>query len=193
MRLFVGVELDDHVRAACAVAALDLQERLRRARANLAVRWIAEPNLHITLWFLGEVPDDKTAAIADALRLAWSTAAFTLTVSGSGAFPTSGAPRIVWLGVTEGGDRLADLYQELAVRLMPLGFEPERRSYQPHLTLGRVKEAGRTSWRTARSALTREAPRYGSCQVRAVTLFRSRLSPTGARYEPLLRVPLKKC
>lgn len=193
MRLFVGVELDDPVRAACAAAARVLERKLSRARADLTVRWTAESNLHITLWFLGEVPDAEAEAIVDALRPAWNTAAFEVSVSGAGAFPPSGQPRIIWFGVTAGAERMVDLHRELSGRLTRLAFEPERRSYKPHITVGRVKEAGRVRWSAARSALAEADVRGGTSHVQSVTLFRSRLSPAGARYEPLLRVPLKEC
>lgn len=193
MRLFVGVELDDPVRAACAAAARDLEERLRRARANIAVRWIPEQNLHITLWFLGNVGDEKAAAISDHLRAAWDIGAFSVTVAGAGAFPPSGPARIFWLRVTDGADPLTHLYRELASRLGPLGFEPERRPYHPHITIGRVKDANSVASRKARAALAAADVRPGSSRVRSLTVFQSRLSPGGARYEPLLRVPLKGC
>ena len=85
---------------------------------------------------------------------------------------------------------MAALYQEIAVRLAPLGFVPERRAYTAHLTISRVKEAGRGSSRILREQLADIPADCGTCRIAAVTLFRSRLSPRGAAYEPLLRVPL---
>jgi 2'-5' RNA ligase len=192
VRIFIGIELEDSLKAACGEAARELQERLRAARVNLQVRWIPEHNLHITLWFLGDVNDERAAAIVERLRLRWPVPPFTLTAAGAGAFPASGPPRIVWLGVTGGAKRMAELYQELAVRLPALGFEAERRPYSPHISIGRVKEAGRSAAR-ARSILGEAGVHPGSCRIGAVTLFQSRLSPAGARYEPLLRVPLEEC
>ena len=192
MRLFLGVELDEPLRAACAAAARELQEELQRARAKVAARWIPAESLHITLWFLGEVRDERVAPITDRLRDAWETAAFTLTVCGAGAFPPHGPPRLIWLGITEGSNSLSDVYRELGARLEPLGFEAERRPYHPHITIGRLTDAGRSA-RTVRTTLKASGVRPGSCQVCAVTLFRSHLSPHGSRYEPMLRVPLKGC
>jgi RNA 2',3'-cyclic 3'-phosphodiesterase len=193
LRLFIGVELDEPLRAACAAAARGLQERLRRARVTLAVRWTAEENLHITVWFLGHVPEEQTAIIVDRLQPVWAAPAFPVTVSGAGAFPPSGPPRTLWLGITQGADCMADLYRELAPRLAPLGFEPERRDYHPHITIGRVTGARGGPSRQARAIIETAGGPVGSCPVRSLTLFRSHLSPSGARYEPLLRVPLKEC
>jgi 2'-5' RNA ligase len=191
VRLFVGVELEDPLRAACAAAARDLEQRLRRARASLVVRWIPEQNLHITLWFIGHVDDAKAAAIRDSLCAAWEVTAFAIAIDGAGAFPPKGPPSTLWLGVTTGADRLTDLYRELEVRFAALGYEPERRPYHPHITIGRVKHAARAVSRQARAVLQSAGVKTGSGHVRSLTLFESRLGSGGARYDPLLRVPLK--
>jgi RNA 2',3'-cyclic 3'-phosphodiesterase len=190
LRLFVGVELDDRLRAASAAAAEDLERQLQVARSNLVVRWTPEQNLHITLVFLGHVQDENAVAIRASLQTIGSVSAFPFTIGGAGIFPPSGPPRILWLGVSRGVDRFTNLYGELATRLLPLGYEAEARPYHPHVTVGRIKDAGRAASRTARAAV--RCGEVGSGDVRAITLFASRLAPGGARYEALLRVPLKE-
>jgi 2'-5' RNA ligase len=190
MRLFVGVELDDAVRAACADAAARLRGRLTELGAEVTARWIDPENLHITVWFIGEVNDERAHAITSALQPGFATPAFDLVVRGSGAFPPSGRPRVFWIGVTDGHASMGQLFQDLKARLVPMGFEAEKRPYSPHVTIARVKEAGRGAARQVRDALAGVPADCGSCRVRAVTLFRSRLSPHGSKYEPLLRVPL---
>jgi 2'-5' RNA ligase len=126
----------------------------------------------------------------ETLRAPWRVTGFTLAISGAGAFPRSGPPRIVWLGVSRGANQLAAIYDELTVRLPPLGFEAEQRPYHPHVTIGRVRAPSRRT-APARGVLEAAAARAGEQGVTAVTLFRSRLSPAGAKYEPLVRVPLQ--
>jgi 2'-5' RNA ligase len=192
VRLFVGVELDQAQRRACATAIGDLQRQLSKVR-NFIVRWIPEENLHLTLWFLGEIKDEAAASLMDTLRTSWTIEPFNLAIGGSGAFPPSGPPRILWFGVTQGAASLEGTYRDLAARFAPLGYEPERRPYHPHVTIGRIKEIDRTGSRKLREVL-RDHDFTAGCQpVTALTLFQSRLSPHGARYEPLLRVPLRRC
>ena len=190
MRLFAGVELDERVRLACAEAARKLDEGLQRGRPRLAVRWIPEENLHITLWFFGEVADARAVEITERLRIAWQIPSFALTICGVGVFPPRGPIRIVWLGVGTGAEEMSAIYRELTTRLAPLGLEPERRAFHPHVTLGRARESTGSPQR-ARAALERHDLHAGTCEVKHLTLFQSRLSPHGARYEPLLRVPLQ--
>jgi RNA 2',3'-cyclic 3'-phosphodiesterase len=189
MRLFLGLELDDRTRAAVADVAERLRQRLQRAAPGLIARWIDPANLHVTLWFLGEVADDRVPHLSGTLNAPFSTRAFDLSLRGCGAFPPSGPPRVFWIGLGDGAD-ITRLHREVGERLAPVGFEPERRAFAAHLTIARVKDAGRTPSSRIRTALAELSSDCGTLHVSLVTLFRSRLSPRGAAYEPLLRVPL---
>ncbi|OFW06843.1 MAG: 2'-5' RNA ligase [Acidobacteria bacterium RIFCSPLOWO2_02_FULL_67_36] len=190
-RLFVAIELDDSVRAAAARAAEALAGRLSRSRPDLDARWVDAANLHITLWFIGHVGVDHAQAIQQAVADPFHIAPFDLHVTGFGAFPPSGAPRVFWLGVQEGQDSMRAVYEEVSRRLQALGYEPERRPYSAHLTVARVKDPGRGGHAELRRVLGDTPGDAGVSRIAAVTVFRSHLSPKGATYEPLLRVPLQ--
>ena len=160
--------------------------------AEREIRWIPADNLHLTIWFLGEVADARCEPVLDALRPAVDDRPFQLHLSDLGTFPPSGSPRVLWMGVSEGAEALARLHDAVGTRLAPLGFPPETRPYSAHLTLARIKEPFRRPARDAlRETLLRVKSDAGRCTVDALTVFRSRTAPTGARYEPLLRVPLR--
>jgi RNA 2',3'-cyclic 3'-phosphodiesterase len=189
VRLFVGIEIDNTVRARAAAIARSAQAVLDPV---LAIRWVAAENLHLTLWFLGEVSEPRATAILTAVGPPFDVSAFDLRIGGFGAFPRSGTPRVLWLGVEAGQHSLAALHAELIPRLHPLGFEPERRPFSAHLTLGRVKGPRGVAHPRELRALWRDLPAdAGVCWIQAVTVFRSRLSSKGAVYEPLVRVPLR--
>lgn len=189
MRLFIGAELADRVKKEAAAVSVLVRQRLREA-SGLDVRWVPPENLHITLCFLGEVADERGPAIADALdRPTFTVQPFALALRGLGCFPPAGPPRVFWIGVASGVTEMQRIHRELAARLAPLGFEPERRAYAPHVTIARVKHPG-GSPRMIRDVLAATPADCGVSDVAAITLFRSRLSPRGASYEPVLRVPL---
>jgi 2'-5' RNA ligase len=188
--LFIGVELDDAVTARAADAALELKARLGALAPGFTARWIDRANLHITLWFIGEVADQQSAAITGALGSAFDVAPFRLELGGCGAFPPSGPPRVLWIGTRTGIEPMRELYGRIENRLVPLGFRAARRPYTPHLTIARVKDPGGAPGRIIRQTIAAVPAVCGESAVNAVTLFRSRLSPRGAAYEPLLRVPL---
>jgi 2'-5' RNA ligase len=184
MRLFIGLELSDDVRSRAAAIAASLRKKLG---SRVTARWMTAENLHVTLWFIGEVAEDRAAAVMQSVDATFMTPSFDLELRGAGAFPLRGAPRVLWIGVGAGQDSMIGLHDELASRLKPLGFEGERRPYSAHLTLARVKECTARDVRNILRGISADA---GRCRIGALTIFRSRLSPKGAAYEPLVRVPL---
>jgi 2'-5' RNA ligase len=189
MRLFVGLALSDPVRHAAAAAANDLRRRLDAVDGQ-ALRWVNPSNLHITLWFLGEVADGRLQDLLGALDRPFAVPSFQMRLDSAGLFPASGPPRALWLRVGAGSDSLRAAHAELASRLEPLGFEPERRAYSAHLTVARFKQVQRSAVADIRRVVRESPVAIGPCDVSAITLFRSRLSPKGSEYESLLRVPL---
>lgn len=191
MRLFVAADPSDEVRHAAVAAVARLRRRLEKGSADHGIRWIAAENLHLTVWFLGEVSDSRAKPILEALARRLETPAFEIHLAGFGVFPPSGPPRVLWMGVTRGVGELSAVHDEIGRRLVPWGFAGEGRAYSAHLTIARVKEAPHGRARAAlRAALAAEPADAGACRITALTVFRSRTAPAGALYEPLLRVPL---
>jgi 2'-5' RNA ligase len=179
MRVFVAVELDEALRAKAARTADRLAEALGPG-ARRAVTWVAETNLHLTLRFLGEVDERVARQVQERIARPFSTPAFPLALGGLGAFPPAGPPRVLWLGVTEGGPGLLRLHEEIEARLDGLGFEREDRPFRAHLTIGRVKAPLGPSARRAIASVP--AVDLGRCTIGRVTLFESRLTPRGPVY-----------
>ena len=97
LRTFLAVEIDAAVRA----KAKELIEVLTSARAD--VKWVESDNLHLTLQFLGDVPENKIAEVAAAMqRGAAEVESLELEIRGAGAFPNPGKPRTIWLGAKKG-------------------------------------------------------------------------------------------
>jgi 2'-5' RNA ligase len=190
MRLFVGIELPDDVKLAAGAAAADLRARLESKAPRVALRWVDPANLHVTLWFLGELDDARASDVAAALNELFPVNAFELGFAGAGMFPSSGAPRALWLGIRSGAGELVALYAHTGSRLVRLGFVPEKRPYSAHLTIARFKSVRRTDVPVVRRVAADASVAIPGTIISAVTLFRSHLSPKGSRYESVLRVPL---
>ncbi len=186
LRLFVALEPPGPVRRQLKLLAAELRER--GGRAAREVRWVLPEQIHLTLQFLGNAPaerlDDVRRAVAGAAAAA---APLALSVRGAGGFPNARRPRVLWAGVEGEVEALAALARDLGARLAPLGFPPEERPFSPHLTLGRARD-GAAGLAGALAAVQDRA--LGAWRAEALTLFRSELSPGGARHEPLLRAPL---
>lgn len=187
MRLFVAVELDDTIVAEALRTANELRRRLG---ASLKLRWVPGENMHVTVRFIGHVPDDRVELVLESVRPAVQVRPFELALGACGVFPPTGPPRVLWIGLDEGLPSLRDLHAEFDRRLLPLGLRPETRPYSAHLTLARNTDASRGSGVAARDAVRATPPPSARGLISDVTVFESRLSPNGPTHVPLFRIPL---
>jgi 2'-5' RNA ligase len=179
IRAFLAIELPDAWRPGLA----QVQGELKRSHAD--VRWVQVGNIHLTLKFFGNVPEAEIGPLAQAAREAAAEAApLQLNATSAGAFPSPQAPRVVWLGL--GGDLvpLTHLYYRLEKAFAALGYPPETRAFNPHLTLGRVKSPANRA-RLAKMLAKLPPLDWPPFAVQELILFQSVLSPQGSKYTPL--------
>ena len=176
MRLFVAVNLPENERRAAFDAAAPLRH------GDLPVKWVQPAGLHVTMKFLGDVPEDRAAPIAAALDAAVRAARpFEVMLGGIGAFPSSARPRVIWLGV-EIHPALELLANDIEKALQPFGFEAELRPFRPHVTIGRAKQGARHGALAAFERLAAGVAYDGVAPVTSVDLMESILRPDGAEY-----------
>jgi len=184
LRLFVALEPPDAVRRRLAALVADL----RRAGGAGRVRWVEPANVHLTLHFLGNAPEARLEEIRRAVSgAAAASRPLHLEVRGAGGFPSARRPRVVWAGLRGDLEALTALVQDLGARLAPLGFPPEDRPFSAHLTVGRSRGGAPGLAGALAAAAEVEG---GAFRAAEIVLFRSHLSPSGPRYEALLRAPL---
>jgi 2'-5' RNA ligase len=187
VRCFVAIDLTTDVRAAIARA----ETRVRTAAREADVRWVDPAQFHLTLKFLGAVPNERVSAVSAALeRAVTDTAPIAVAAGGLGGFPSLRSPRVLWAGVTAGVPELARLAATIDRALTPLGFPPEARPFRGHLTIGRVRSP-RAGGALAAAVEAAGASAFGSWTAAEVVLYESRLKPTGAVYTPVSRHPLR--
>jgi 2'-5' RNA ligase len=188
MRLFIAIELDDGARQAIASLQTRLKAALGDERSTL--KWIRPDHVHLTLAFLGEIDDGLAGSVVEAIGQPVRTERFAIAFGGLGMFPSAGAPRVLWLGLTAGASEVIGVQREVAARITRLGIALERRPFHPHLTLAR--------WRTSRISDRRlvmtadPAHEIAAVEVHAVSLIHSRLSPAGPTYISLSRGSLSR-
>ncbi len=188
VRAFFCVELEEELRA-----KLDrITQTLKRVPVKAS--WVRAENLHITLKFLGDVEEGRLPELEAAARKALEGSpvdgAVRWTLDRLGAFPVRERPRVVWVGSSREPRELAELAARLEEALEPLGFAPEGRGFVAHITLGRVKERPPSPGvRELARALQSYPDFHLEARVTALTLMRSDLTPQGAIYTPLFRLP----
>ncbi len=178
LRLFVAFMLPD-----------DTQNRIRavvRSWPELRKQFCGRPasEYHFTLKFLGDVAPDDAERVADALEPAFDgMRAFDVALGKLGAFPNEGRASVLWWGVDDGADELRECARRVEDALGPLGFDPEKRSYKPHVTLARFRPPAKLGgWiedANLSPGVTGNALRFEASRV---SLVRSELSRQGARY-----------
>ncbi|MGQ9525195.1 MAG: RNA 2',3'-cyclic phosphodiesterase [Armatimonadota bacterium] len=179
IRTFIAVEAADHLRAPID----ELRDYLRQTGAD--VKWVDSSHYHITLKFLGNVPESKLSAVANAVQSAVSgLAAFRIELRGTGAFPNLRRPNAIWVGVTEAAHNLAKLASAIETALEPLGFERDGRPFQAHLTIGRIRSPKGLGSLSTRLAEMRDAC-IGDMDVVEAVVMRSDLTPKGPVYTRL--------
>jgi len=188
LRLFVACELPGDVRETIGGVIARLREK-----SGSAVRWVRPEGVHITLKFLGEVPERRLPAIKMALQEAVVRhQPFTLEFSNIGMFGGREGLRIMWAGIAGDVLRLEALVRDVNTALSVVGFQPEKRPFRPHLTLGRVRDEIPTRHRAEiEVAVGRQDVPDCSWRTTEVSLMRSRLVRGGARYDVMGTFPLR--
>ena len=180
IRTFIAVPVPDDVRS----VVREVEDELKKVGAD--VKWVEPRNVHVTLKFLGNIlvdsVDGLVRALAEGLRGARS---FEVTLTGTGIFPHGRrAPRVVWIGMEDGKDRLAALAGSVEETCFQLGYEKEGRPFRAHLTIGRVRRGSGNLERLRERVETVEFKPL-KLEVNRVNLVRSKLSPRGPAYTVL--------
>lgn len=178
-RTFIAIDLTPAVRE-----RFDEAQRLLR-RAGADVRWVKSSHAHLTLKFLGEATAEQIGELGAALdEIAPGVVPFDVAFGGLGVFPDQRRPRVLWVGITGGVEQLKPLAAAVDARAVDAGFERERRSFAPHITLGRFRSA--QGWPELSKLVAANASfDAGRMPAAEVHLIHSILSPQGPTYTAL--------
>jgi RNA 2',3'-cyclic 3'-phosphodiesterase len=191
MRLFVALDIDS-----------DIRERIARFMEGVRgfapdARWVSPESLHITLKFIGEMPESSLSQIKELMQTI-HPGEIQIRFRGFGFFPSSKSPRVFWIGI-EAGPQLAALATQIDTAMAKLGVPAEEHAFSPHLTLARG--AGRSGSPSQRrqdrpnkvfDILQKQLgamppPDFGAMATREFFLYQSQLSPKGSKYTKLER------
>src|SRR5438067_12331406 len=120
--------------------AIDLPESTRQLFAGIdphirGVRWVDPAQMHLTLSFFGDVPDDIDLVLREKLSTI-EFGSFFLPIVGVGTFPAKGAPKIIWIGVGKAHPHLFQIHKRVQEAALAAAVEPELKPLHPHITIG---------------------------------------------------------
>ena len=183
MRAFLALSLPEPVCQSLAA----LQQELSTAGSD--VGWVQPDQLHLTLKFLDDISEEQRQAIEQrAAAIAAAVPRIELSLGELGAFPTTRAPRIIWVGAKLGRQQIVDVATQLEAAARELGLRREERPFSAHVTLGRVRSSrgqDRLIEQMQQVAWTPPAP----WTVEAITLYLSILGSAGAQHTVLAEWP----
>jgi RNA 2',3'-cyclic 3'-phosphodiesterase len=185
LRCFIAIDFPDQIKKAIG----EVIEILKKY--DLDVKWVKHENLHLTLKFLGDTPEDLLPRIRDSLlNIVLSYEPFYIKIYGTGVFPDRRRPRVIWVGAVDSeilGKLKADIEKSMAL----LGYQTEDKEFRSHLTLGRVRSQKGIVNLVSELDNFREKE-FGTISVNSLRLMKSVLKPGGAEYSCLYGIPLGK-
>lgn len=186
MRIFIGIKMDDAVH--------DKIEKFLKPfkKMSTPVRWTKTANIHITLKFIGEVPDNQyheiETRLCDQDFYQVTGGPLELKLVGCGTFGKKDNPNIFWIGMDE-NLALKELYQNIEDTIAPLGIARETRPFKPHLTVGRNKK--NFNFKSFYKMIDeKENQTVALFTASSFQIFNSELRPEGPIYTILKEIPL---
>ena len=186
MRLFAAIDIEPQIQDKIR----QIQRELKREadRFDKKVRWVRPEQIHLTLKFLGEVPERAIMQVCDVMtRTAAECDSFDFRIQGLGVF---GRPaRVVWAGC-ELPSELIKIQTRLESEFEKIGWDKENRPFAGHLTICRVKSAA--AGRKLTEAIKTYRDKFlGSVSVDQLVLYESRLGSAGPEYTAVCTAPLR--
>jgi 2'-5' RNA ligase len=185
-RLFVAIPVPEDVKATIRRTQAAIRQRI----SGEGIRWTRPDQFHLTLKFLGDIPSASISILGDALlATAVGFSPLPLAARGLGFFPGARAPRVIWAGIKDPGDQLADLHRGLERACVRFRTEAPESDFHAHVTLARIKRPlpglpdVLDAW---------QCQDFGTWTATHAELIRSHLSGNGPTYTTLAKLPLSR-
>ena len=182
IRTFIGISLSNEYKRGLEELARSWRNRIRSR-----LSWTKPANWHLTLKFLGDIPEEEVQALGNALAMV-RFQSFALQAGGAGVFPPLGQskPRVVWAGLRRGGEECRALAEAVERTVTALGYPPGKKPFAAHLTLARVKKEENDPWPEVLQGMGEVV--WPEHMVDGFVLWQSELGPGGPVYTPLAEV-----
>jgi 2'-5' RNA ligase len=181
IRLFIALKIPDEIKDKILDVCYELSE------SPELFKWEKPEKIHLTLKFIGEVEEELVSSIAKEITFIEEYSSFNFNVTKFGFFYRNGLPVILWSGL-QTDESIQKLVEELNRRLSIFSIPVERRKFKPHLTMLRIKKNPGKEFISKFKEHSFDNWNFNSSEI---TLIKSELFPTGARYTDIKKYNLK--
>ncbi len=185
MRLFIAAEIPDKIKKELGYLLDDFK------RFDGGVKWVEPDNIHITVYFFGDVRESDYNLLDESLKdLGSVVSPFEVSIKRVSAFPNPRRPRVIWCGVEDSSEMLKKANAFVRTVIMEKGINANRdeREFKAHLTIGRVKRMSNNT--LVDKILEHSDASFGSFVIDSLVMFKSTLTRKGPVYEQLNRYNL---
>jgi len=185
VRCFIAIDIDEKTKTALRNVQCQLKDKAQaQGIKKNDIKWVKPENIHLTLKFLGDVPAEKTVELCKVVEaVANQHHGFDIAIESVGSFGGRSA-RVLWIGASQGSDKLFELQQDMEEQLDKLGWPKETRQFSSHLTLCRIRNL------KAGAKLNKIIENYkdfkaGLVSIDKLYVYQSQLTQTGPVYTVL--------
>lgn len=188
MRLFIAINL-----SARNKNLINNKIRIIKKNVKEKVKWVKKANWHITVKFLGDVNKNRLSLLKSKIKEVKNFNKFYFQINSINTFPDIDYPKVIYLGVDKGKNKLIEINNEIEKKMSELNFEKEQRDYTPHITIGRSKDYTNIN-KLANSLNEFKKQKYFIniySQVESISLMKSELTNEGPEYEEIFSKNIK--
>ena len=186
MRTFLAVTIPLEIKNKIEKFIEEFKYETDKKRSN--VKWVKIENIHITIYFFGNVGNQDLSILSNKLSEIGNTyPPFEISIKGVSAFPKPESPRVIWCGIIDNSNTLRKTngFVRDIIRDNNLNVDIDNREFSPHLTIGRVK--GRYCDSLVKKIISSELREFGSFIINELVLFSSTLTKYGPIYNEIER------
>ena len=183
-RIFIGLQLSGYL-----VGAIPMLKSTINDKKQL-INWINGRNLHLTLSFLGEIDLQNIEKLKEELNNILTFESFNIVVNGTGIFPSEVNPKVLWLDIQKGRNKLIDIQTNIENIALPFKQNQKQEKFIPHITIGRIKTVNKNI-NFDLSTFLNAVYSSISIPVKTIYLFKSELLESGVNYSIISQYSLK--
>jgi len=181
IRAFIAINLPESLKKEIS----KLIENFKIKNPSQFIKLVSPNNLHLTLHFLGYLEEKKLNLVKEILsQMTKKLESFSLEIGEIGGFPDLFRPRVLFISLKEADDKLKNFQAELGQALEKIGIPVDKRPWQAHITLARIKNS------KVKIRIPKYEIKHLKFKVFSIDLMKSELFPQGPQYTILEKFSL---